>query len=87
MSEKKIVELTPAVSHIRVFAEGKCYKNKDTYEGILTVTYLLEDTVYISGAHGYITSTIHKQAIALLKAEGVKVWCYFRDGKLIQEKL
>lgn len=84
---KKLVELTPAVAHIRVFAEGKSYANKDTYEGILTVTYLLADTVYISGAHGYITSDIHKQAITLLKAEGVKVWCYFKDGELIQEDI
>ena len=83
----KTLELTPLAAHIRVYAEGKSYANRDPYEGILTIMYLTNDTVYLTGAHGSVTGALRVKAMKLLASKGIKHVSYHRNNKLVEVEL
>lgn len=62
------LELCPVTAHLRVFLmASSTTDNSDPYDGIMTVSYLNKNTVYISGA--------------LARGEGVSTMALFRKVK------
>lgn len=81
------LSLTPHVSQIRVYDQPDGYEKRIPYIGIMTVTYLNDKTVYISGAVGKFDKAAYQQICDLLKSYGVEQLLYERHGKFITRKL
>jgi len=72
--------ITPVVSQIRIYDEPNGYENRIPYKGIITVTYLNEKTVFLSGAIGEINRKIYKEIVKLLRSQGVEEVQFERRG-------
>jgi len=81
------IELTPVVSHLRVFGKGLSYAKRDEYDGILTVQWMDSQHVYLSGAHGTITHEIYRAAFGKLAEAGVIQVRYHQDRVLYEVDL
>ena len=59
------IHIEPCTLCIRVYEEGKCYKNKDDYIAVMTGLIISDNEVFIQGAHGKLSKKdiidIHKQ--------------------------
>lgn len=70
------------VSHLRVYEEGCSYEDKDEYLLILTVHYLGDNEVWISGAKGTYNRHIDRQIKKFLSEQGIKVLRYDKSKRL-----
>lgn len=87
MSDIHVV-LTPFVSQIRIYDEPDGYEKRIPYKGIMTVTFMTDKIVYISGAHGkFETREAYEKIFEVLKANGVEELFYERRGKMTSRKL
>ena len=57
---KLTLHITPVMSHLRVYTEGKSYEAKDDFIFICTVAYIGEGEVWLSGAKGIFTREIYR---------------------------
>lgn len=76
-----IIHEKTEVSHVRVYEDGNSYTNKDPFRLIITIHYLGEDEVFLSGAKG----TLDKNTCLLirdyLKGKGIKTIRFERSHK------
>lgn len=81
------MSLSPHVSQVRFYDQPDGYEKRIPYIGIMTITYLNEKTVYISGAVGNFTRTDYQGLMDMLKSKGVTTLLYERRGKFITREL
>jgi len=81
------LSIKPFVETLRVYDEPDGYEKRLPYKGILTITYINDTTIYVSGAVGEITRETWDEAIKLLKEKGVKTMMYERHGKMKTREL
>ncbi len=70
---------SPIAGHIRLYHNGS-YENRDPYDCIVTIQWLSDEEVWLSGAHGSLSTKPLHQA---LHEMGVKRARYERNGKEI----
>lgn len=75
------IEESVLTSHIRVYAEGNTLKNRDPYEAILTVQYLNDNAVHISGLKGAFNRSVYRSIERYFNERGIIYVSYERHNK------
>lgn len=75
------VEITPILSHIRVYTDGDSYQNRDEYTAIVTAQFIGNGVVYLSGAKGKLTRKLIFAVRDKLKLMGIHTAYMERDGE------
>lgn len=67
------MHISPVVEHIRFYPEGHSYANRDSYDFIVTITWLNDKEIYAQGALGKLSRDRVEEMIKHYKALGVKI--------------
>jgi hypothetical protein len=66
----------PEISHLRVFADGCSYEQKDRYLCIMSVHHLGDSEIFISGLKGIMNRRIYKLLNNYFTSKGVLILRY-----------
>lgn len=66
----------PEISHLRVFADGCSYEQKDQYLCIMSVHHLGDDEKFVSGLKGLMNRNIYKLIKKYFVSQGTKILRY-----------
>ena len=76
------LHMTPEVSTLRVYDAPGGYEQRRPYLGIMTVSHLSDQVVYLHGAVGQIDRATYEAALAMLRERGVTTVQYERRGRM-----
>ena len=78
--------IQPCTLCIRVFEQGKSYKNKDPYIAVMTGLIISADEILIQGAHGELSRSDIKSIYSDLDSMGFTNVIFERHGKITKSK-
>ena len=83
------IHYSPIAGAFRIYLDDTSdgYENRRPYDGIITVQFLADDTVYLSGAHGTINREVYTKLTEKLRELGVKRVLYERHGTMVHREL
>jgi hypothetical protein len=79
------LEMSPSMSTIRVYVDRPDgYKNREPYQGIITVKHLGDEVVFLEGAIGKVDRETREKVFQLLRESGIKEVQMERHGKMVK---
>lgn len=80
--------MSPSLSTIRVYMDRPDgYKNREPYQGIITVKHLGDEAVFLEGAIGKVDRETREKVFQLLRESGIKEVQMERHGQMLKVAL